>query len=120
MPLMDDHPVIPVRGGFAPFARIADMGIPQAPNFNNVLLSWLDERLQTSETLYPLLAQLSRDSPTLQGKDERVRNYMNAEDRDNVYAYLAHGCSLSSLKMAAEVSVSKGFSYKLILRFIIR
>ncbi|KAF8704424.1 hypothetical protein AX14_014020 [Amanita brunnescens Koide BX004] len=106
MPLMDDHPVIPVRGGFAPFARIADMGIPQAPNFNNVLLSWLDERLQTSETLYPLLAQLSRDSPTLQGKDERVRNYMNAEDRDNVCAYLAHGCSLSSLKMAAEVTES--------------
>lgn len=69
------------------------------------MLGWLDEKLQSSETLYSLLAQLSQDSATLQGKDERVRDFMNVEERNKIYTYLALGSTLSSMKLAAEVSV---------------
>ena len=99
-----------VRGTHNSFARSPDVGVSRAPNFNKILLGWLDEKLQTSETLYPLLAQLSQDSATLQGKDERVRDFMNVADRNTIYTYLALGSTLSSIKLAAEVSVLHGSS----------
>ena len=81
------------------------MGVSRVPNLNSILLGWLDDKLQTSETLYPLLAQLSQDSATLQGKDERVRDFMNVADRNKIYNYLVLGSRLSSMKLVAEVGV---------------
>src|SRR6266550_155023 len=116
--LFDELPSEPVCGDLVPFVRIPD--VSQAPGIND-LMHWLEKRLQVSESLYPLLAQLSRDAPALHGKDQRVRDFLDEEDQTKIRRCLTLGSDISLLKMCVEVSVLNGLSSELMSRcFIIR
>jgi hypothetical protein len=113
-----ESPFEPVYGDFVPFVRIPD--VTQAPGIED-LVRWLEKKLQMSESLYPLLKQLSRDAPALQGKDQRVRDLLDEEDQTKIRRCLTLGSDISLLKMCVEVSILNGLSSELMSRrFIIR
>ena len=113
----------PIYGDFVPFVRIPKMSVPQDPGINDLLMRRMDKYLQASESLYPLLAQLSRDSPALRGEDQRVRDFLDEEDQTKIRRCLTFGSDISLLEMLVEIKVSipNGLSSELVTRpFIIR
>ena len=99
------------------------MSVPQDPGINDLLMRRMDKYLQASESLYPLLAQLSRDTPALRGEDQRVRDFLDEEDQTKIRRCLTLGSDISLLEMLVEIKVSipNGLSSELVTRpFIIR